>query len=45
MKLYLTGEPCTQQRHCYVVRGRAASFIVDSVWLIISFALSVNIYV
>ena len=29
MKLYLTGEPCTQQRHCYVVRGRATSFIVD----------------
>ena len=29
MKLYLTGEPCTQQRHCYVVRGRGASFIVD----------------
>ena len=29
MKLYLTGEPCTQQRHCYVVRGRTASFIVD----------------
>ena len=29
MKLYLTGEPCTQQRHCYFVRSEAASFIVD----------------
>ena len=29
MRLFLTGEPCTQQRHCYFVRGRGASFIVD----------------
>ena len=29
MKLYLTGEPCTQQRHCYFVRSQSASFIVD----------------
>ena len=29
MKLYLTGEPCTQQRHCYFVRSDSASFIVD----------------
>ena len=29
MKLFLTGEPCTQQRHCYFVRGESASFIVD----------------
>lgn len=29
MKLYLTGEPCTQQRHCYFVEGKGASFIVD----------------
>ena len=29
MKLYLTGEPCTQQRHCYFVRSESASFIVD----------------
>ena len=29
MKLYLTGEPCTQQRHCYFVQGSESSFIVD----------------
>ncbi len=29
MKLYLTGEPCNQQRHCYFVEGSGASFIVD----------------
>ena len=26
MKLYLTGEPCTQQRHCYFVEGIALFF-------------------
>ena len=29
MKLYLTGEPCNQQRHCYFVQASQASFIVD----------------
>lgn len=29
MKLFLTGEPCAQQRHCYFVEGPGASFIVD----------------
>ena len=29
MKLYLTGEPCSQQRHCYVVEGEKTTFIVD----------------
>ena len=29
MKLYLTGEPCSQQRHCYYVECSSASFIVD----------------
>ena len=29
MKLYLTGEPCSQQRHCYFVQGNQVSFIVD----------------
>ena len=29
MKLYLTGEPYTQQRHCYFVEGKDFSFIVD----------------
>ena len=29
MKLYLTGEPCSQQRHCYYVQGRDTSFIMD----------------
>ena len=29
MKLYLTGEPCNQQRHCYFVQGDGAPFIVD----------------
>ena len=29
MKLYLTGEPCSQQRHCYYVEASCASFIVD----------------
>lgn len=29
MKLYLTGKPCSQQRHCYYVEGSSASFIVD----------------
>ena len=29
MKLYLTGEPCSQQRHCYYVEGSSTSFIVD----------------
>ncbi len=29
MKLYLTGEPCTQQRHCYFIEGRRTKFIVD----------------
>ncbi len=29
MKLYLTGDPCNQQRHCYFVQGDEVSFIVD----------------
>lgn len=29
MKLYLTGDPCTQERHCYYVEGNNVSFIVD----------------
>lgn len=29
MKLYLTGDPCSQQRHCYYVQGSQVSFIVD----------------
>ena len=29
MKLYLTGEPCSQQRHCYYVQGKDTSFIMD----------------
>lgn len=29
MKLYLTGNPCSQQRHCYYVEGRRLSFMVD----------------
>lgn len=29
MKLYLTGNPCNQQRHCYYVEGNSISFIVD----------------
>ena len=29
MKLYLTGEPCSQQRHCYYVECSSAPFIVD----------------
>ena len=29
MKLYLTGNPCEQQRHCYYVEGSQVSFIVD----------------
>ena len=29
MKLYLTGNPCSQQRHCYYVEGSQVSFIVD----------------
>lgn len=29
MKLYLTGEPCSQQRHCYFVETSNASFIMD----------------
>ena len=29
MKLYLTGEPCSQQRHCYYVECSSVSFIVD----------------
>jgi len=29
MKLYLTGEPCSQQRHCYYVECSDTSFIVD----------------
>ncbi len=29
MKLYLTGKPCSQQRHCYYVEATDASFIVD----------------
>ena len=29
MKLYLTGKPCSQQRHCYVVEGEGMVFIVD----------------
>ncbi len=29
MKLYLTGRPCTQQRHCYFIEGEGLSFIVD----------------
>lgn len=29
MKLYLTGDPCSQQRHCYFVQGNRTSFIVD----------------
>ncbi|MDO5299424.1 MAG: hypothetical protein Q4F18_08335 [Clostridia bacterium] len=29
MKLYLTGNPCSQQRHCYFVEGKRVPFIVD----------------
>ena len=29
MKLYLTGEPCSQQRHCYYVKSSSSAFIVD----------------
>lgn len=29
MKLYLTGQPCNQQRHCFFVQGCCVSFIVD----------------
>lgn len=29
MQLYLTGDPCNQQRHCYFVQGSEVSFIVD----------------
>ncbi|MBQ9009331.1 MAG: hypothetical protein IJ088_08390 [Clostridia bacterium] len=29
MKLYLTGKPCSQERHCYYVQGSHISFIVD----------------
>jgi len=29
MKLYLTGEPCSQQRHCYFVECCETAFIVD----------------
>ena len=29
MKLYVTGEPCTQPRHCYAVIGEHLSFLVD----------------
>lgn len=29
MKLYLTGDPCSQQRHCYYVECAQVSFIVD----------------
>ena len=29
MKLYLTGNPCSQQRHCYYVESAHAPFIVD----------------
>ena len=29
MRLYLTGTPCTQKRHCYVVQGDHLSFIFD----------------
>ena len=29
MKLYLTGQPCSQQRHCYYVESDGISFIVD----------------
>ena len=29
MKLYLTGSPCDQQRHCYYVETKHAPFIVD----------------
>lgn len=29
MKLYLTGKPCSQQRHCYFVEGSRVSLIVD----------------
>lgn len=29
MKLYLTGDPCDQQRHCYVVESKETTFIVD----------------
>lgn len=29
MKLFLTGDPCTQQRHCYFVQGEGVCFIVD----------------
>lgn len=32
MKLYLTGKPFTQQRHCYFVEGDETSFIVDCGW-------------
>ncbi len=29
MKLFLTGKPCSQVRHCYFVQGSHVSFIVD----------------
>lgn len=29
MQLFLTGNPCTQQRHCYFVKSDSGSFIVD----------------
>lgn len=29
MKLYLTGKPCSQQRHCYYVESGRTPFIVD----------------
>lgn len=29
MKLYLTGQPCDQLRHCYFVQGEQTNFIVD----------------
>ena len=29
MKLTVTGEPCTQPRHCYAVTGSSLTFLVD----------------
>lgn len=29
MRLYLTGNPCSQSRHCYFVEGKGISFLFD----------------
>lgn len=29
MRLYLTGDPCSQVRHCYFIEGQSISFLVD----------------